>query len=462
MDDLVTIVLAAGKGTRMKSRLVKVLHPVAGCPMITYPVQAARKIGCKKVVVVVGHQHERVRTWLGDAEIAFVYQEKQLGSGHAVAVTQDCLKGFEGDVLILCGDVPLITSDTLQHLLAEHRQSGASVSVLSVVLDDPAGYGRIVRNDAGDLTAIVEDKDASAEQKRVREINTGLYCCSAPFLFDAVKRVSTDNEQKEYYLPDIVSIAASRGKGVRAVVTDNTREVMGINDRSGLAEAEKIMRKRILTQHMKQGVTVIDPDSTYIDGSVQIGQDTVVYPNSVIRDETTIGSGCVIEINCCVSRSVIGNDVHIKPSCVIDESCIKDRVIIGPFAHIRPEAVIEEDAKIGNFVEIKKSHIGKASKASHLTYLGDATVGEDVNVGAGTITCNYDGKRKHPTVIDDGAFIGSNTALVAPVRVGKKAVIGAGSTITKKVPDNTLAVARGRQRNYDNFFGSGLKKDKKK
>ncbi len=452
MDNLMAVILAAGKGTRMKSATAKVLHPVAGKLMLYYPVKAAQHAGCTDIIVVVGHQREAVEASFQDEQVRFAHQDPQLGSGHAVSVAAPLADGFDGDVLILCGDVPMIAASTLKQLVEEHRSSGAAVSVLSVVLDNPCGYGRILRNEKGSVYGIREERDASAEQRSISEINTGIYCCTASFLFDALKHIGTDNDQGEYYLPDIVSVAAQRRLTVNAIITPDPEEVAGINDRAALARAEKCMRGRILKAHMDSGVTIIDPDSTYIDTGVRIGRDTVVFPNSHIAGSTEIGSACRIEISCCVRDSLLGDGVHLRPSCVLDRCHVKDHAIIGPFAHLRPDALVEPEAHIGNFVEVKKSVIGKGSKANHLTYIGDATIGEGANIGAGTITCNYDGKHKHPTVIRDGAFIGSNTALVAPVTVGRNAVVGAGSTITKNVPEDSLSVARGRQRNYDNFF----------
>lgn len=458
MDNLATLILAAGKGTRMKSDLVKVLHPIAGVPMLAYPINAARAIGCSRIIVVVGHQREKIEEAFRGEQVVFVFQEQQLGSGHAVAVSEQTLQGFDGDVLILCGDVPFIEPRTLTAFIGQHHRVQALVSVLSVVVDDPSGYGRILRTAAGDFHGIVEDRDATEQQKQIREINSGIYCCAASFLFQALKKVGTDNDQGEYYLPDIVRIGVAQGKKVQAVVTPDEQEVQGINDRIGLARAERLMRSRILEQHMTNGVTLIDPAATYIEANVQIGQDTTIHPGCSIRGASTIGTGCIIESNCLIAGSRIGNGVHVKPSCVIDESRIDDQAVIGPFAHLRPQTFIEERARVGNFVELKKSRLGRGSKANHLTYIGDATIGSDVNVGAGTITCNYDGKKKHSTIIEDGVFIGSNTALVAPVSIGRNAVVGAGSTITRNVPENTLAVARGKQTIYKNYGGMRKKK----
>ena len=462
MNKLAIIILAAGKGTRMKSNVVKVLHPLAGLPMISYPVQAAQLLAPEKLVVVVGHQGENVKKSLSSEGISIVRQEEQLGSGHAVAVTEDALRTFAGTVLIMCGDVPLIRVETLRHFLQRHVESRAVVSVLTVVLEDPAGYGRVVRNESGAIRAIVEHRDATEAVKAIREINTGIYCCEASFLYPALKKIGRDNDQGEYYLPDIIALAVKEGKSAFAVITDDFQEVKGINDRIELAEADQAMRQRILKRHMLEGVSIIDPGSTYIDFGVSIGQDTVIHPNTSIRGTSAIGSNCSIDMNCIITNSVIGNGVHIKPSSVIDESHISDSVTIGPFAHLRPQTYVEEGGRIGNFVEVKKSRVGKRSKANHLTYIGDSTIGEGVNIGAGTITCNYDGTTKHPTIIEDGVFVGSNTSLVAPIKVGKDAVIGAGSTITKDVPPGALAVERSRQHIYEQWFKVARGKEKSK
>ncbi len=436
----------------MKSNLVKVLHPVAGQPMILYPVQTAQSLKPQKLLIVVGHQKEMIEQLLGKQNVTFVHQEQQLGSGHAVAVTEPLLKEFSGTILIMCGDVPLIRVETINRFLKEHLQRNAVASVLSVVLEDPADYGRVIRDGTGTVLGIVEARDATPEQKSIKEINTGIYCCNAPFLFYALKKVGRNNDQGEYYLPDILSIAVREGKNVQAIITDDFQEVKGINDRIDLSEAEQAMRQRILKQYMADGVTIIDPASTYIDSGVTIGQDTIIYPNSCIRGRSSIGSSCTIEINCTILNSTIGNNVNIRSSSVIDESQVSDNVTIGPFAHLRPQTFLDEGSRIGNFVEVKKSCMGKGSKANHLTYIGDSTIGDRVNIGAGTITCNYDGKTKHPTIIEDRVFVGSNTSLVAPIRVGKDAVIGAGSTITKDVPPGSLAVGRTKQTNYKQWF----------
>ncbi|MCX5897951.1 MAG: bifunctional UDP-N-acetylglucosamine diphosphorylase/glucosamine-1-phosphate N-acetyltransferase GlmU [Proteobacteria bacterium] len=458
MDTLAIILLAAGKGTRMKSDTAKVLHPVAGRPMLFYPLKISQAFSPQKLVVVVGHQAGQVEQVFSNEDLFFVRQEQQLGSGHAVAVTEETLRDFAGTVLIMCGDVPLIRVETITRLLNEHRQRDATVSVLTVNLQDPAGYGRVVRDAAGMIQRIVEHRDATGEQRRIQEINTGIYCCQSSFLYAALKNIEKNNDQGEYYLPDIIHLAVKEGKQALAVLTEDAQEVAGINDRIDLAEAERVMRERILKQHLQDGVTIIDPASTYIDYGVTIGPDTVIYPNASIRGKTVIGSSCTVDANCTIIDSIIGNRVHIKPSCVIDTSRISDSVLLGPFAHLRPQTVVEEGGRIGNFVEVKKSRIGKGSKANHLSYIGDTTIGEGVNIGAGTITCNYDGKTKHPTVIKDHVFVGSNTSLVAPVTIGEGAVIGAGSTITKDVPAGSLAVGRTRQTNYEHWYPVSRKK----
>ena len=458
MKGLTAVILAAGKGTRMKSDLVKVLHPVAGVPMLFYPLRAARAAGCGRIIIVTGHQQDSVKAVFQDEAVTFAHQREQLGSGHAVMAAEESMETLDGEVLILCGDVPLIHPDTLKAFVALHEKNRAAVSVLSIVLEDPSGYGRILRTADGAFTGIVEHKDATDVQKKIAEINTGIYCCRAAFLFDALKKVGIENEQQEYYLPDIVSIAADAGETVQAIPTHDPLEVRGVNDRVDLATVEKEMRGRINARHMKAGVTMIDPSTVFIDDGVTVGRDTVIYPHTIIRGKTSIGQAVLIEAGTVITDSVIGSSVHIKPACVLQEAEVKDLAAVGPFAHLRPQAVVGEAARVGNYVEVKKSVIGKGSKASHLTYIGDASIGEGVNVGAGTITCNYDGRNKHRTTIEDNVFIGSNSALVAPVTLGKNALVGAGSTITKDIPEGALGVTRVRQVNYKNYFKPLVKK----
>jgi len=448
MHSLSVVVLAAGKGTRMKSELVKILHPVAGTPMLAFVLDLARSLQPERLVVVVGYQRDLVRQQFSAADVLFVDQEEQLGTGHAVSVTGQALKGFKETVLILCADVPLLTEKTVREFIKSHEESGAALSVLTTVLENPHGYGRVIRGEDGQLLSIVEDRDLTPEEEGLREINTGIYCVNAGFLFSALSSLTDQNAQGEYYLTDIVAGAGSRGEKTGAYIAKDPLEVMGINTRMDLANANQYLRQKIAERHMLGGVTLIDPRTTYIDCQVQIGKDTVIYPNCYLLGKTSLGEGCLVEPGCKVTDTRVGNFVTLRASSVITESVIEDRVHVGPFAHLRPQSVLQEGSKIGNFVEVKKSLIGKGTKANHLSYIGDAILGEKVNIGAGTITCNYDGHKKHPTIIEDGVFVGSNTELVAPVKIGRNAIIGAGSTITKEVPPETLAVSRAKQMHY--------------
>ena len=448
MGSLAIVVLAAGKGTRMKSDLVKVLHPLAGTPMLSFSLDLARRLHPDRLVVVVGFQEGLIRKEFSADDLTFVHQEEQLGTGHAVLVTGPALKDFQGTVLILSADVPLLTEGTVRKFLESHQDHQAILSVLTTRVDDPRGYGRIFRDAEGVLLRIVEDRDLPATGKTIREINTGIYCLEAGFLFSALSSLSDQNAQKEYYLTDIVEKATSQKKTVIGFLAEEPFEVMGINTRVELAKASQVLRLKIAEQHMLAGVTLIDPQTAYIERQVEIGRDTVISPNCYLLGKTSLGAGCLVEPGCKLTDTRVGNGVIIKTSSVIAESVIEDGVEVGPFAHLRPQTILREGSKIGNFVEVKKSVIGKGTKANHLSYLGDATLGEKVNVGAGTITCNYDGRKKHPTVIEDGVFIGSNTEIVAPVKIGRNSIVGAGSTITKEVPPDTLAVARAKQVHY--------------
>ena len=448
VGSLAIVVLAAGKGTRMKSDLVKVLHPLAGAPMLSYSLDLARSFGPERLVVVVGFQSDLVREKFKKDDLLFVLQQEQLGTGHAVLTATPALRGFQGTVLILSGDVPLLTEGTIREFLQAHEDRQATLSVLTTHLDNPSGYGRVFRDPKGVLLRIVEDRDLQTGEENIREINTGIYCVDAKFLLSALPSLCNQNDQREYYLTDIVRVASSQNKKALPVLVDDPMEVMGINTRVELARANQCLRKKIAEQHMLEGVTLIDPETTYIDRQVKIGRDTVIYPNCHLLGRTSLGISCVVEPGCKITDTQVGNFVNIKASSVIEESVIEDRVEVGPLAHLRPQNVLREGSRIGNFVEVKKSVIGRGTKANHLTYIGDATVGEKVNVGAGTIFCNYDGRKKHPSIVEDGVFIGSNTELVAPIKVGRNSVIGAGSTITKEVPPETLAVARAKQVHY--------------
>lgn len=442
--ELAAVILAAGKGTRMKSRLPKVLHHLCGKPMLSYVLDAVQKAGVKKTVVIVGHEADLVAQQVeGRAETAL--QAEQLGTGHALRQAGPALEGFLGQILVLCGDTPLIEAVTLTRLVEQHRRSGFAATVLTTLLDDPTGYGRIIRDGQGRVVKVVEQKDASEEERAVSEVNTGIYCFQGEQLFESLEKITPANAQGEYYLTDIIEMYACAGLPVGAVVLEDPVEVTGINDRLQLAGVERIMRQRLLEDLMRSGVTVVDPSSTFVDREVRVGRDTVIHPFTIIEGNTVIGEDCFIGPGSRLIDATVGNGVTIQNSIVVDSS-IGDQSAIGPFAYLRPGTKLERGVKVGDFVEIKKSLIGEGSKVPHLSYIGDAVIGTGVNVGAGTITCNYDGRKKWPTVIGDGAFIGSNTNLVAPVQVGSRAVIGAGSTITKDVPAGALGVERAKQK----------------
>ncbi|PLX74169.1 MAG: bifunctional UDP-N-acetylglucosamine diphosphorylase/glucosamine-1-phosphate N-acetyltransferase GlmU [Desulfuromonas sp.] len=449
------VILAAGQGTRMKSDLPKVLHEIAGAPLAAWPTTLSRKIGCDPIVLVVGHGADRVRQRLDNEQLSFALQEEQLGTGHALLCAEPALQDFRGTLLLLCGDVPLLQQETIEAMLAMHAAEQASVSLLTAVVDDPTGYGRIVR-DGEVVQAIVEQKDATAEQQQICEINAGIYAFEAPWVFEALQSVGNDNAQQEYYLTDIVAAANREGKTVRALVVDE-EEVMGINDRVQLAEAAAVMRQRINEKLMRDGVTLIDPDNCYIDGEVSIGTDTIVHPNVHLRGTTRIGAGSIIEPGAVITDCTIGDRAHIKSGSVMAESTLGDDCAIGPMAHLRPGTNLAGSNKIGNFVETKKANLDTGSQASHLTYIGDAEVGKNVNFGCGTITCNYDGANKFVTTIEDDVFVGSDVQFVAPVKIGRNSLIGAGSTITKDVPPDALAIARSVQKNVEGW----AKKNKK-
>jgi len=452
MEALASVVLAAGKGTRMKSGLIKVLHPVAGLPMISWPVAAARDAGSGPIVLVIGHQANAVQgTFRGVPDILCAMQEEQLGTGHAVACALDALGGFRGTVLILCGDTPLLRAETLKSMLAFHRDNQAAITVLTALMDDPYGYGRVVRDPSGHVSRIVEQKDADLEEQEIREINSGIYCMDSDFLFNNIRGIGNDNAQGEYYLTDLLGIAVRKGLTCLALPTADADEIMGVNDRAQLAEAGRVLRRRINRDHMLNGVTIIDPEVTYIDQGVTIGADTVIHPGCRIGGGTIIGSGCEIDQNVSISGCRIGDDCHIKAASVLEDSEVGEDVSVGPMAHLRPGTILGNKVKIGNFVETKKIVMGEGSKASHLTYLGDAEIGRDVNIGCGTITCNYDGVNKHKTIIGDDVFIGSDVQLVAPVSVGRNSLVAAGTTVTVDVPPDSLAISRVPQVNKDGW-----------
>ncbi|PWU67834.1 bifunctional UDP-N-acetylglucosamine diphosphorylase/glucosamine-1-phosphate N-acetyltransferase GlmU [Gracilibacillus dipsosauri] len=449
MPNRYAVVLAAGKGTRMKSKLYKVLHPVLGKPMVQHVVDQLKTLKLANITTVVGFGAEKVQEQLGDAS-EYVVQEEQLGTGHAVIQAGKYLEGKKGTTLVVCGDTPLLKAETLQAVLEFHEQEEAKVTILTAHAQDPTGYGRIVRNADNQVEKIVEQKDATETEKAIQEINTGTYCFDNELLFAALKQVSNDNAQGEYYLPDVIQIAQEQQQKVAAYQTDEFNETIGVNDRVALSQAEAFMKKRINENHMREGVTIIDPANTYIGADVKIGVDVVIHPGSVIKGETIIEDEVEIGPNSEIVNCHIGKESKVKHS-VATSSYIGERVQIGPFAHIRPDATIGNDVKIGNFVEIKKTKIDNKSKVSHLSYIGDAEIGSNVNVGCGTITVNYDGKNKFLTRIEDDAFIGCNANLVAPVTIGKGALIAAGSTITNDVPGDALSIGRAQQVNKEEY-----------
>jgi bifunctional UDP-N-acetylglucosamine pyrophosphorylase/glucosamine-1-phosphate N-acetyltransferase len=448
LESITTVILAAGKGTRMKSDLVKVLHPILGLPMLSYPIELSlRGIKSEKTIVVVGYQADQIKERFKGPRIQFALQEEQLGTGHAALQAIPFLKGATGTVLILCGDVPLAKADTLRSFIDAYVKSNTALSVLTTEVENPFGYGRIIRSPEGWIEKIVEEKDASEEEKSIREVNTGMYCVKVSFLTEGLAKIGKDNAQGEYYLTDLVGIAKKKGVRCSAFRVPNPVEVMGINTRVDLAVANGILKLEKLKELMLSGVTVLDPGATYVENAVEVGRETTLYPNCYLYGTTKIGERCVIESNSRIADSVLGNEVTVRSNVVITESKVEDGAIIGPFAHLRPLSEIKTRAKIGNFVEVKKSVVGKGSKANHLAYIGDSLLGESVNIGAGTIFCNYDGVEKHQTVIGDRVFVGSNVELVAPVKVGSGSTIGAGSTITKDVPRGALAISRTKQKN---------------
>jgi bifunctional UDP-N-acetylglucosamine pyrophosphorylase / glucosamine-1-phosphate N-acetyltransferase len=451
MSDIHVVVLAAGKGTRMKSERAKVLHRIAGLTLIEHVLHASAPLAPRSRVVIIGHQADMVRETLrGWDGVSFAVQEPQLGTGHALLQAEPALRGASGTLVLLYGDVPLLRPATLERLVTHHRMHQAAATVLTAIVDRPDGYGRIVR-DGGAIRAIVEHRDASTAERDIREINSGIYAFALEHVFEALHSVGTDNAQREYYLPDVVRIFRARGLVVETVVVDDAQEILGVNSRIELAEVNAVLRDRKNQALMDAGVTILDPSTTWVEEAVEVGAETVIHPGVQLEGRTRIGKGCHIRANVRISDSELGDGVVVNDFCVITGSSIGSGARVGPFAHIRPQSSVGEGAHIGNFVELKKTTLGSRSKANHLAYLGDATIGANVNVGAGTITCNYDGVAKHPTVIDDGAFIGSDSQLIAPVRVGKGAYVAAGSSITDDVPAESLAIARGKQVNKEGW-----------
>ncbi len=455
-----SIILAAGKGTRFKSEKPKVLHEILGKPMIFYVKTAAQWIKPEQLIIVVGHKKDEVIKNLNCDGCTFVHQEEQLGTGHAVYETREHWKDFDGFILILNGDTPLIKGETLknaiEYIKALIQYHGANIKtldnryknekiggvVLTARVPDPHGYGRIIKDDEGKILKIVEEKDASPEEKQINEVNSGIYIFYAPYIKDLILKLENKNAQGEYYLTDLIEMLRKEGKDVYALEIPDYREILGVNDRWQLAYAENILKMNFMHFWALNGVTFHNPESCWIEFDVSFDRDVEVFQNCIIRGNSEIGSGTVIEANCIIKNSKIGKNVKIYANSVIEDSIIEDNAEIGPFARVRNHAVIKSGAGIGNFVEVKKSVIGENTNAKHLTYLGDAEIGKNVNIGAGTITCNYDGFKKYKTVIKDKAFIGSDTMLVAPITIGEKAITGSGSVITKDVPDKALAIER--------------------
>lgn len=449
MSNVFAVILAAGQGTRMKSKLYKVLHPVCGKPMVQHVVDHIQTLDVNRIVTVVGHGAEKVQLQLGDKS-EYVLQAEQLGTAHAVQQAEEILGNEEGTTLVVCGDTPLIRPETMQALFEHHQAKNAKATILTAIAENPTGYGRILRGENGQVEQIVEQKDASTEQQLVKEINTGTYCFDNKLLFETLKLVKNDNAQGEFYLPDVIEILQKQGDIVEAYVTDDFEETLGVNDRVALSQAETLMRARINEKHMRNGVTIIHPETTYISADAVIGRDTIIQPGSMIEGATVIGEDCIIGPNTQIADSRIGDRTTVHSSVVL-ESAIAEDTAIGPYAHIRPLSEIGSHVKIGNFVEVKKSKLDNDTKVSHLSYIGDAEIGRNVNIGCGSITVNYDGKNKFKTIIEDDVFVGCNTNLVAPVKVGKGSFIAAGSTITKEVPEDALAIARARQENKPNY-----------
>jgi bifunctional UDP-N-acetylglucosamine pyrophosphorylase/glucosamine-1-phosphate N-acetyltransferase len=456
VPSLAAIVMAAGLGKRMHSKHAKVLHPVAGQPMVLYSVQLALRVAGHHVAIVVGHQADRVSHVIkeatgvrnGQVPVSIVEQRELLGTGHAVLQTRPLFleSHMPGRFLILNGDTPLLKETTLRRLLDVHQQQRAAVTILTAVLDDASGYGRVVRRASTDhVSRIVEERDADAATKAIHEINVGTYVVEGDVLFSALEKIQPTNAQGEFYLTDIVHMAVEEGRPVAAVLLDDPHEGLGVNTRRQLAEAELGVRKQIRDRWLEAGVRMIDPASTWIDAEVRIGKDSVLYPNVMLEGVTVIGEDSVVRSGCRITDCNIGNRVEILDHCVFSDSQIEDDATLGPFTHLRPHVVVRKGAKVGNFVEVKKTELGEGSKANHLSYLGDAKIGKGVNIGAGTITCNYDGVRKAETIVQDGVFIGSDTQLVAPVTVGERSVIAAGTTVTEDVPKDSLVISRGRQ-----------------
>lgn len=439
------VILAAGKGTRMQSKLYKVLHKVCDRTMVELVLDSLNDLEMQEVITVVGHGAERVKEVLGD-RTKFVLQAEQLGTAHAVKVAKDELKDKEGTTIVMYGDTPLIRPETINSMLDHHENTNAKATVLTAIADDPFAYGRIIRDVNGKLVKIVEEKDATEQEKKIKEINSGIYCFDNKLLFEILEKVKNDNKQGEYYLPDVLGLIREQKEIIETYLCEDFDETFGVNDRVALAYAENVMRNRINTKHMLAGVTLVDPTNTYIAPNAVIGRDTTIYPNVTIKSNTVIGEDCQIKPNSYLENAKIGNGVKVLSSTISD-SKIGDFTSVGPYAHIRNNCELGEHVRVGNFVELKNTTYGDGSKTAHLSYLGDAEVGKNTNIGCGTITVNYDGKNKYKTKIGSDAFIGCNSNLIAPLEIGDGAIVAAGTTVTENAPDDTLVIARVKQEN---------------
>ncbi len=449
MENRYAIILAAGKGTRMKSNLYKVLHSVAGKSMVENVLGQVEKAHLQKIITIVGYGAQAIKEELNE-RCEYVLQEEQLGTGHAVLQAETLLGDKEGITLVVTGDTPLLTTETINNLFDYHQEQKASATILTAYTEEPTGYGRIIRDAKGLVEKIVEQKDANDKEKLIKEVNTGMFCFNNSDLFSALSQITTDNSQGEFYLTDVIEILKNKGKVVTAFQMADFEEALGVNDRVALAEANKIMQRRLAKMHMMNGVTFIDPESTYIEGEVSIGPDTIIEAGVQLKGKTKIGKECIIGAHSEIIDSIIEDKVVVKHS-VIQESKVHSESDVGPFAHLRPNATIGKHVHIGNFVEVKNSFIDEGTKVGHLTYVGDASLGKNINVGCGVVFVNYDGKNKYRTTVGDYAFIGSSTNIVAPVQIAEKSVIAAGSIITKDVNKYDLAIARAKQINKSDY-----------
>jgi bifunctional UDP-N-acetylglucosamine pyrophosphorylase / glucosamine-1-phosphate N-acetyltransferase len=450
-DSLAAVILAAGESKRMKSARSKALHPLCGVPLLVRVLRIVQALDPARVVVVVSPESEELEQLTHAHGALTAVQHERLGTGHATLQAESLLADFDGTLLLTCVDIPLLRPETLRALVERHRSVGTAATLLSAEYDDPTGYGRVVRGEDGGVRAIVEHRDADEATRRIREINSSVYCFDSRPMLDLAKQIRAENAQGEQYLTDVIGLMVARGERVAAMVLEDAAEIAGINNRVQLAEAERVLRGRVRERVMLDGVTLVDPATTYIDEDVSVGRDTTIWPCSFVLGSCTIGSDCTIGPHATIENSDLGDAVRVLHGSFVRGSGIGSEVSVGPFAHVRPDCDIGARSRVGSFVETKRAEIGEGTKAGHFSYLGDVRIGREANIGAGAVTCNYDGKRKHETIIEDGAFIGTNASLVAPVTIGKGAYVAAGSTITQDVPPGALAVGRGKQRNIEGW-----------